>query len=121
MPRGGTRPGSGRKPKLIKFAGPVADAEQRIADKLPTLVDTYLKLALGQIVVQREDNDGVTDLYAVAPEPKALTYLIDRIMGKPTERIEADVDVNDGVTIIAELDDETRQKVRAALLGKAAS
>jgi hypothetical protein len=47
MPRGGARPGAGRKPKAQKFAAPIARAEKQISDKLPGIVANLLRLADG--------------------------------------------------------------------------
>lgn len=47
MPRGGYRPGAGRKPTREKFKRPIADAEKRIADRLPELVDNLMHAADG--------------------------------------------------------------------------
>lgn len=78
MPRGGARPGAGRKkgdgkgvgqrpPKRKVYESPIREAEGRIRDRLPELVDMALKLAL-------EGEDA-----------KMVVYCIDRILGKPTQ------------------------------------
>lgn len=85
---GGVRPGAGRKPKDEKFKVPIAKAEKRIADKLPMLVDKALELAEG---VLTEDVNIITlerSVYQKPPDLGAIKYLIDRIMGKPTEHKE---------------------------------
>jgi hypothetical protein len=84
---GGARPGAGRKPKEEKFKQPIAKAEKRIADRLPWLVDQMMELAEG-VVVQEFDKDGEPRIYQRPPDYKAIAYLLDRIMGKPTERKE---------------------------------
>lgn len=85
---GGARPGAGRKPKDEKFKVPIAKAEKRIADKLPMLIDKALELAEGVLV---EDVNIITmqrSVYQKPPDLGAIKYLVDRIMGKPTERQE---------------------------------
>lgn len=85
---GGARPGAGRKPRDEKFKVPIAKAEKRIADKLPMLIDKALELAEG---VHVEDFNIVTmqtTVYQKPPDLGAIKYLVDRIMGKPTERKE---------------------------------
>lgn len=116
MPRGGARPGAGRKPKAVKYERPVNRAERQIVDSLPRIVDAQIKLALGQIIVSEETLEGPS-VYAVPPDARAGQYLMNRIMGRPIERheIEADVDVAN-TTPTTDLDDETRQRVREALL-----
>lgn len=83
---GGARPGAGRKPKEEKFKIPIARAEKKIADRLPWLVDKALELADG-VYVEKIGINGPM-VYQQAPDYKAIAYLIDRIMGKPTERKE---------------------------------
>jgi hypothetical protein len=117
---GGARPGSGRKRKAIKYAGAVATAEKTIVDHLPRLLEAHLKLALGQVLV--DDLNPVTlehQVYALPPSERALEYLTNRIMGKPVERHEIEAEVTGNVTVVAELDEETRARVRAALLAPA--
>lgn len=40
------------------------------------------------VAVQEIDKDGSINVYTRPPDYKALAYLIDRIMGRPTERKE---------------------------------
>jgi hypothetical protein len=84
---GGARPGAGRKPKDEKFKQPIAKAEKKIADKLPWLIDQMMELAEG-VIVQEFVREGVPRIYQRPPDYKAIAYLTDRIMGKPTERQE---------------------------------
>lgn len=84
---GGARPGAGRKPKAERFAGPVAEAEQRIADRLPELIDNLFVLAAG-VRVQEADKDGGVDIYTEPPDRRANEYLIDRVLGKPRQAVE---------------------------------
>lgn len=85
-PNGGARPGAGRKPKDEKFKQPIAKAEKKIADKLPWLIDQAMELATG-VMVQEWGKDGPR-IYQRPPDINAIKYLVDRIMGKPTERKE---------------------------------
>lgn len=84
---GGARPGAGRKPKDEKFKVPIAKAEKKIADKLPWLIDQALELAEG-VIVQERDKDGTPRIYQRPPDMRSIAYLVDRIMGKATERKE---------------------------------
>jgi hypothetical protein len=80
--------GPGRPAKADKHARPIARAEKRIADRLVDLVDKQLELAFG---VWREETlpDGETRIvYQQPPDRHAIEYLLNRIMGKPTERRE---------------------------------
>lgn len=84
---GGARPGAGRKRKADKYHGRITEAEDRIADRLPQLIDNLIALADGVEVEEAMPNGG-TRIYSRAPDYKANEYLINRIMGKPTERHE---------------------------------
>lgn len=83
--KGGARPGAGRKPKAIKFISQIQQAEEKIADRLPWVVDKLLELAEG-VAVEKITPTGVPIVYQQPPDLGALKYLADRIMGKPTER-----------------------------------
>lgn len=84
---GGARPGAGRKRKHDKNGTAIQQAERRIRDRLPELIDRMFELADG-VTVQERTPTGMPVIYQRAPDYKALSYLIDRIMGKPTERKE---------------------------------
>ena len=88
---GGARPGAGRKRKSNKFEGQIKKAEGMIADRLPWLVDQAMELAEG-VVVQERDKDGTPRIYQRPPDREAIKYLVDRIMGKPTERRDLTLD-----------------------------
>lgn len=83
---GGARPGAGRKRKHDKHGTAIQQAERRIADRLPELVDRMFELASG-VLVEEVSIDG-RSIYQRPPDYKAISYLLDRIMGKPTERKE---------------------------------
>src|SRR5438128_2704922 len=60
---GGARPGAGRPPRALRYAGQAEAIEQTIVDALPSIVGKLIEMAM----------DG--DL-------KAARYLIDRILGR---------------------------------------
>ena len=84
---GGARPGAGRKPKAEKYETAINRAEKRIADRLPELIDNMFRLAEG-VTVQEVDEEGGVLVYSKPPDRQANEYLINRILGKPTERAE---------------------------------
>lgn len=100
--RGGARPGAGRKARADKHSGAIAEAEQRIADRLPELIDNLLILARGVPVYRaKRGQEPITDpgelagsddadFYLEPPDYKANEYLLNRILGRPTERVEAE-------------------------------
>lgn len=88
--KGGRRPGAGRKPKAFHRVineTPIQAAESKIRDRLPWLVDKMLELAEG-VEVKEIDRKGNTRIYSTIPDRQAIEYLIDRIMGKPTQPID---------------------------------
>jgi hypothetical protein len=85
---GGAREGAGRKAKPDKFKVPIAKAEKKIADKLPMLIDKALELAEGVLIEDFNIVTMETSIYQKPPDLGAIKYLVDRIMGKPTERKE---------------------------------
>jgi hypothetical protein len=103
---GGAREGAGRKAKPDKFKVPIAKAEKKIADKLPWLIDQALELAEG-VVVQEWSKDGPPKIYQRPPDMGAIKYLVDRIMGKATERRE--------LTLEKPLEDMTTDELRSIL------
>lgn len=105
----------GRPRKSDKYAAPVSKAEKKIADRLPELIDNMLRLASGGYERVEETWAPAGSLYvgsgkdampmypdlppdqlvlvkrtvSIADKDRAANqYLIDRIMGKPTERQE---------------------------------
>lgn len=77
----------GRPRKADQNAGAVARAEKQIRDRLPELIDNMLALA-GGVWEEETTPTGVRRVYKNIPDRAANQYLIDRIMGKPTERKE---------------------------------
>jgi hypothetical protein len=104
---GGARPGAGRKRKSDKFAGQIAKAEQRIADRLADYIDNLQLLADG-VLVQEELIPGQPMVFKRPPDRQANEYLINRIMGKPTDRKEL-------VTPDKPLEEMTEDELRAIL------
>jgi hypothetical protein len=82
--------GPGRPRKAEKFSGPIAKAEKQIADRLPQLIDNLLRLAEG-VWVEETTPTGQRITYKTPPDRQSNEYLINRILGKPTERREDDV------------------------------
>ena len=126
---GGARRGAGRPRKAEKFAAPIAAAEDQIVDRLPRLVANQLKLAnggwweeevelqpAGLVEVGQGENRCLAypekdpdELVVVrkkrrkaAPDRKANEYLIDRILGRPTQALEIDADPDGTLTQTAE-------------------
>jgi hypothetical protein len=58
---------------------------------LPGIVDRMLELADG-VTVQEPGPDGEPRIYSRPPDRDAAKYLIDRILGRPTERIQHELE-----------------------------
>lgn len=106
---GGARPGAGRKPLAEKYAPAISKAEAQIAasltrkkDGLPGIIDRMMELAHG-VTVQEPDGEGGVRVYTKPPDFKACQYLIDRILGKPTQRNEVTGENGEPIKIAASL------------------
>jgi len=119
VPRGGPRPGAGRPRKATLYQSAIREAEQKVADRLPHIVDKLLELVDGVYVVQHT-KDGEERIYVQPPDRQAAIHLLDRIMGRPTEHVELDADIDVGGDATEQLTPEQRAAVRAALLGNRA-
>lgn len=89
MPRGGARPGAGRKRGPDKFPTAFKQAEKRIAERLPKLIDSLFDLAEG-VRVMETSITGAPVVYVKPPDFKAASYLVDRVMGKPVQSVNAE-------------------------------
>lgn len=103
--KGGARPGAGRPRKLDKYAGQVAAAETRIADRLPELVEALMLLALGEM--GPPDKAGLRPVL-VPPDFKAASYLVDRLLGKPGQAIALEDGDGGPLRIVVEYVDDAR-------------
>jgi hypothetical protein len=74
----------GRPRKTDLYGGHIRAAEDQIADRLPALIDNLFRLADG-VTVQEEDDNGKERIYSKPPDRASNEYLLNRIMGKPTE------------------------------------
>lgn len=91
---GGLRPGAGRKRGPVReiLDSASAQADKMIAEHLPQAIKNMIVLANGVTVQEELTGDGVTPIvYTRPPDRQANEYLINRVMGKPTEKIQADV------------------------------
>lgn len=78
---------AGRPSNADKFAGAIAKADTRIAKNLVRYIENMEALADG-IFQEEMTLDGTRIVYQRPPDRAANEYLINRIMGKPTERKE---------------------------------
>jgi hypothetical protein len=88
--RGGARAGAGRKPSLL-----TQRFREHYEGSLEELFGALSELALGHC---REDSKGRT--YRVPPDRASITYILDRLLGRPREEGEAPADL---AGLVAEL------------------
>lgn len=79
-------PKLGRPKKSDIYGGHIRRVENVIADHLPEFVDNLMRIAKG-VFIEVELKDGTKRIYQEAPCRQSNEYLLNRIMGKPTERI----------------------------------
>jgi hypothetical protein len=124
-PNGGARPRAGRKPKKTKYELTATEAENKIVDHLPAILDNLIYLAnggyerveeewqpAGMVTLTKHDEEKdkfyqvqafpekdpdelvlVKRKVSVADKDRAANiYLVDRILGKPTQK--QDIDLN---------------------------
>jgi hypothetical protein len=101
---------AGRPAKAEKFAGAIAKAEARIAKNLVRYIENMEALADG-IYQEEMTIEGARIVYQRPPDRQANAYLIDRIMGKPTERKE--ITGEDGAALFPDFE-RALQKTYAA-------
>jgi len=87
---------SGRPAKADKFAGEIARAERRIARRLVRYIANMEALADGVYQEEKSDN-GSRVVYQRPPDRAANEYLINRILGKPTERSDVNLTTDDWI------------------------
>jgi hypothetical protein len=92
--KGGARPGAGRKRTRVLYASPIREAESKIRDRLPWLADKMLELAEG-VYAESEMGESGRIVYKQIPDRQAIAYLMDRIMGKPTQPVDIIQSVRD--------------------------
>jgi hypothetical protein len=86
---GGARPNSGRKKTRDVNESAVREAEKKIRDRLPQIIDNLLILA-GGVKVEETTAEGETVVYKKPPCRQTNEYLVNRILGKPTEKVESE-------------------------------
>lgn len=123
---------AGRTRKAERYAAPITAAEDQIADQLPKLLANMLRLANGDYWEEEEErvpsglvttgsgefespvfpDKDPAELVVVrrkrrkaAPDRKANEYLIDRILGRPTQAVEAALAETGALTITVVYDD----------------
>lgn len=103
---------TGRKSKAELYKRPVRQAEKKIVNVLPSIVDNLIAIALGEATEHIVNHKtGTVEEVPVNPKTQASTaqYLLDRIAGKPETKK------------VHELGDDARQGLQILLGGEAAA
>ena len=74
--------------KRVKHLAAIDKAELYLAKNLPEMTNLLLELARGVIVMEEDKDTGQPRVYAKPPDFKALSFLVDRVMGKTPQRLE---------------------------------
>jgi len=104
---GGARPGAGRKPRAKKFESIIQKADNRIAENLVRYIENMERLADGVLVEDVNVLTAKTFVYQEPPNRQANEYLINRVMGKPTERQELNGSIDHYTIDIGPSDDSS--------------
>ena len=88
--RGGVRRGAGRLRKREIYATNIAEAEALICKELPRLIAKYFELAQGVKVAGKSGRGGRETVYERPPDGKVIADLLNRVMGKPVDRVETE-------------------------------
>ena len=117
MSWGGIRNGAGRKPRAKKALSEAAEksAQGIIQPWLQDLLTKLKELADGVLVAGKDDK-----VYRVPPDRGAIEYLINRLMGRPTERVEAEVTM-ERVEVLFELQARAEMEVMDDEFGREVS
>jgi hypothetical protein len=75
----------GRPRNEVLYAGKIRGAENWIADRLDRYLENLDKLACG-VWFEETTKDGIRRVYRTLPDLQSNEYLINRIMGKPTDK-----------------------------------
>lgn len=86
--KGGRRPGAGRKPNSEKFETQINKAHSIIKKNWEDILMGLIELAKGVTIEETDPVDGQVTVFKKAPDFKAASYLVDRVMGKPTQKQE---------------------------------
>lgn len=81
----------------------IEKAEIYAAKKLHIHLEKLMELASGVLVMKDDDPDNPHggNVYALPPDRQALQYLIDRGMGKPTDKIGLTGDQESGIVFVS--------------------
>lgn len=107
--RGGKRERAGAPKKADRHGTAIQQAEAKIADRLPYIVDALIRLAEGHSVFIQDKLTGEKMVYDKPPDFKAAAYLVDRLCGKPHTKQVIAVDIRD----FSKYSDEELEAIRS--------
>ena len=95
---GGARLGAGRKKQVVKFASENELACAKISEKLPQLLDSMLTLCQTHTEIGYT-KDGTPYEMTVKPDRQAIEYLLNRLLGKPTETMRGGIEATRPINV----------------------
>lgn len=101
--RGGGRPKGSKNKQTIQQNEALEYAREKIRSRLDDILEVKIKLALGERVWHESDSGKA---YLAKPDNRALTDLIEIVIGKPTQTIEHKDE--EGTTAVKKLGDDIR-------------
>lgn len=99
MPRGGKRPGAGRKkgyraPATFLAGQAKEKLVKKVVKKWDELLDTQIRLALGEYYVEEgTDKKGKKVIYKAEPNVRSLQSLTEFVIGKAAQSIDLDAEI----------------------------
>lgn len=106
--RGGIRRGTGRLRKREIYAANIAEAEALICKELPKLIVKYFELAQGVKIAGKSGRGGRETVYERPSDGKVIADLLNRVIGKPAERVETENVGEEAETFVIVLPDNGR-------------
>lgn len=96
MSRGGRRHGSGRPrgskaPRTVMVEQVRQELISQILDYWQPLIQTKIRLALGDYYIEKINNKGQKLVYRVKPDGKSINDLIEYVVGKPQQTIDNNI------------------------------
>lgn len=88
---GGKRAGAGRPRNEERFEPQIKKAHALIKKRWTEVVDALIDSAIGITFRETDEDTGGINIYTKAPDTKAAMYLLDRVMGKPTQQVNQNI------------------------------
>lgn len=101
-----------------RYAKPIRLIKDLIADNAMQIAQAMIDVAVGAKVIRKDDQGNEIGVYDKLPDVKAATDLLTRIMGKPTEYKEVEINSNVNKKVTIYIPDNGRNVAGAAPVPK---